>query len=100
MAEELEENKKNPPRKVKPDKQVKSAAEQLIYAGPVIQGGVLAQYTVFRGELPAHIEKLASDRPEIKELIIPISELSTFIKRAAEKGTAEYRAYESAKGVK
>jgi hypothetical protein len=84
-----ERNKKAEPMK-KP--------EQLVYVGPNIRGGRLAQYTVFRGGLPAHIEALLADHPHMRSLIVPIWELAAAKARSVTPGTIEYRAAENLRG--
>ncbi|KUO72711.1 MAG: hypothetical protein APF81_08525 [Desulfosporosinus sp. BRH_c37] len=45
---------------------------QLIYCGPNLQGGILTQYTVFRGDsLPKHLDQHIADCPSIRRLFVP-----------------------------
>lgn len=44
---------------------------QLIYCGPNLQGGILTQYTVFRGNgLPKHLDQHIADCPAISRLFV------------------------------
>jgi hypothetical protein len=72
--------------------------EQLVYVGPNIRGGRMAQYTVFRGGLPAYIEALLDEQPHIRNLIVPIAQLAEAQRRSVTPGTIEYRAAEKLRG--
>lgn len=47
-----------------------------IYVGPSLPGGVLPQFTVFRGKLPAYVADLMGKSPSLRHLIVPVSRLS------------------------
>ena len=47
-----------------------------VYVGPSLPGGLLLQFTVLRGELPAHVADLMGKSPSLRHLIVPISRLS------------------------
>ena len=51
--------------------------EPQVYIGPTLPGGALSANTVFRNGLPAHVEQLKQEDPQIGRLIVPVSELST-----------------------
>ncbi|MFX3635452.1 MAG: hypothetical protein ACE3L7_04140 [Candidatus Pristimantibacillus sp.] len=85
---------------VKPTPQVRKAAklqppQTLIYVGPNLQGGVLAKYTTFRGEIPIHIESLKDKYAGLVTLIVPIDDLQTAQRLTAKEGTSQYKAYQS-----
>jgi len=63
-----------------------------IYIGPTLPGGVLSANTIFKNGLPPHVEQLQQERPEIKNLIVPVSDLSGARQRIAGHGK-EAQAY-------
>jgi len=79
--------------------QIESVKEKetnsLIYLGPNLPGGRLLQSTVFREGIPAYLEPLLTERPEIKDLIIPLNEMISTQRRIVQTGTAEYVAYQA-----
>lgn len=68
---------------------------QLIYLGPNLPGGRLLQSTVFRGGIPAYLLPLMEERPEVRTLTVPLSEMSDVQARIVRTGTAEYIAYQA-----
>lgn len=70
----------------------------IIYAGPNLPGGTLLQFAAFRGDLPARVKQLISEKPELGKLMIPAAELTAFRLRVQEAGTAEHRAYQEIRG--
>ena len=75
--------------------------EQLIYTGPNIGRGKLRQYAVFRGGIPPHVAALFEEMPDLKRLLVPISELARTQEKITVKGTLEHKAFESlAEGVR
>lgn len=80
------------------DKKIKQAAEpkQYVYCGPTLKNGVLQQYSVFQGELPSHVKKLAAAEVAIKELIVDVKELGYVRKNLAIKGSLENQLFEKA----
>jgi hypothetical protein len=66
---------------------------RLIYCGPNISGGALSQYTVYKGDLPAHLSALFEKCPAVKTLCVPVSNLATTQKAVAVTGSAEHIAY-------
>lgn len=93
--EEVKEDKQERPQK-RAAKPVPPAT--IIYVGPNLPGGILAQYTTYRGGLPGHVENLLADKPAIRKLFIPVTSLKIFQTRVATPGTAEHRAYQDVLG--
>lgn len=95
MAEGKE--KKEEVVKPVPQQPKKTEKEQprqtVIYAGPNLPGGILAQYTMFRDGLPAHVEALKEKYKVLDTLIVPISELNAIQQLIAKEGTSQYKAY-------
>jgi len=73
-------------------------SETLIYIGPSLSRGRLAQYTTFRGGLPERVEALKEEYPKLGRLIVPVSQLSEAKARAATVGTAEQTAVQEIMG--
>lgn len=74
----------------KRDSRVKeSVLTQRIYVGPNLLE--LQKYTVVEDKFTRHIEELIEKCPSIGKLFVPIEEMAYVEKRAAEKGTLEYR---------
>ncbi len=49
---------------------------QLIYCGPNLKGGILNQYTVYRGDgLPKHLDQHIADCPAIRRLFVAMQQL-------------------------
>lgn len=59
-----------------------------IYCGPNIPGGLLMQYTIFKGE-PEYLNRLFGKCNAIKELMVPVSELNVTRKNVETMGTYE-----------
>jgi len=78
---------------------VKPKVPTQIYLGPNLPSGRLQQSAVFRGGIPIHLESLLKERPEIKDLIVPISSMIETQRRIEAKGTAENVAYQLLKGA-
>lgn len=66
---------------------------RLIYCGPNIPGGALPQYTVFKGDLPAHLADLFEKCSAIKSLCVPVTALTATQKALGFAGSAEHIAY-------
>ena len=47
-----------------------------IYIGPTLPGGSLSANTIFKNGLPAHVEQLKQQDPQIGQLIVPTAELA------------------------
>lgn len=77
-----------------------SNKERMIYAGPNLSNGRLAQYTVFKEGLPKHLDDVIEKNPVIKDLFVPLERLADVQSKIAAVGTLEYQAFQSIlKGV-
>lgn len=72
-------------------KPVGKSLETLVYCGPSIKS--LQQYSVFKGELPDHINKISEEFPLIKSLFVKPSNLSRFREQLKIKGTKEHQLF-------
>lgn len=70
--------------------------ERLIYVGPSIPGGILQQYTVYKGGMPVHINGLVDKCPVLKQLFVPVDNMAGFVQAASQKGTRENIFYQQA----
>lgn len=85
-------------RKTTPKPKPKSKKKgQLIYIGPNIENGRLSRYTVFKDGLPKHIEILVEQRPEIEQMIIPVSDFANVNTRISQSGTLENQLFKQLK---
>lgn len=75
---------------------VKAAA--CMYIGPNVGKGQLAQYTIFRGELPRHVQLLIEQTKELETLIVPVALSAKAIQKMNMPGTVEYRAAQKVRG--
>lgn len=66
---------------------------QLIYVGPNLEHGRLAQYTVFSDGVPGHLSDLIEAHPSIHDLIVPVGELGNVQIRISQPGTPEHTAF-------
>lgn len=58
-----------------------------VYVGPTLPGGVLSYGTVFCGEgYPAHVAAVIEDRPAVRGLIVPVTQLAEATKAVKTKG--------------
>lgn len=63
------------------------AIEPRVYVGPTLDGGALSHLTVFRGDgYPANVAKVLNDRPVVRNLIVPVSQLAESVKAVQTKG--------------
>ncbi|MEC2131637.1 hypothetical protein P9G84_22185 [Brevibacillus centrosporus] len=69
--------------------------KQLIYIGPNIPGGFLAQHTIFRNGVPKYLEDIRKRFPQVDTLIIPIAHLLEAQAQLQRKGTALQQAYQA-----
>ncbi|MEC2128136.1 hypothetical protein P9G84_03905 [Brevibacillus centrosporus] len=76
-----------------PEEQPKK--EQLIYIGPNIPGGFLAQHTIFRNGVPKYLEEIRKRYPQVDTLIIPVAQLLEAQAQLQRKGTALQQAYQA-----
>lgn len=78
----------------------KPPEEQLIYLGPTLSGGRLAQNAVFRGGVPTQLGYLFELEPDLGLMIVPVERLVETRKLIQELGTPQNAVFERlAKGV-
>lgn len=52
-----------------------SAVKKLVYVGPNLNGSQLLTYQVFIGGYPSYMDKEFAEKPYLKKLFVPISQL-------------------------
>lgn len=62
------------------------APRPVVYVGPNLPGGSLSAFTVFKNGLPAHVQQLQEQTPELQALFVPVNELPTARQRLARSG--------------
>ncbi|TKH43463.1 hypothetical protein C1I60_14315 [Paenibacillus terrae] len=67
--------------------------EQLIYIGPNLPGGRLARSFISLGGFPEYLNDLAEQVPEIRDLFIPVTELSAANAALRVPGSNQHIAY-------
>lgn len=72
----------------------KPPEQQMIYLGPTLSGGRLAQNAVYRGGVPTQYSYLFEIEPELGLLIVPVESLVETRKKIEELGTPENAVYE------
>lgn len=77
-------------------REVAKKPQTLVYAGPNLPGGILSQYTTFRGELPQHVVTLQEKYEGFDKLFVEPSGLRAFEQKAMQAGTSQHRAYQNA----
>lgn len=99
-TEVIEAPKKTAKSQVKPT----LPPEPTIYVGPSLAGGTLAQYTVFKeGKMLPHIQDIVEKNPDVKALIVPVSELATTEQQLSDSTSVvaeKFKALQRNKGVK
>lgn len=90
MAKELE--KKNNPETIENTVSIEMP-KRFVYCGPNLPGGMLQRYTVYKGGLPAHIEEIIKDCPEMKILMVEPAGLQKMRQDVETPGTAAQIAY-------
>ncbi len=70
-----------------------SPPEQLIYIGPHLPGGRLSTSFISLGGFPIYLEDIAESLPAIKDLFVPVAELSHAKKALNETGSIQQIAY-------
>ncbi|MDY6411328.1 MAG: hypothetical protein SPK88_08485 [Synergistales bacterium] len=63
--------------------------EPVIYTGPNISPLALQKFQVFKGGLPPYVKRAVEKIPEIKSLIVPVSELEAMRAKIEKSGTPE-----------
>lgn len=64
---------------------------RVVYLGPNIAKGLLTTGSVFKGGLPAHVERLIEKCSEIRLLIVPVDRVVDAKKAVETPGTEEHR---------
>lgn len=64
-----------------------------MYIGPTIRG-IVKHGSVFSGGVPPKLELLSKEKPIMKNMLIPISEVANAFKLLREEGTALSISYE------
>ncbi|MNO15518.1 hypothetical protein D3C76_51840 [compost metagenome] len=72
----------------------KKESTRVIYIGPNLSNGRLAQYTVFKDGVPKHLEDVIEKNPVIKDLFVPLARLADAQAKIATVGTIEHQAYQ------
>ena len=67
--------------------------EPVIYVGPNIFPLALQKFQVFKGGLPPYVNRAIEKIPEIKSLIVPVSELEAMRAKIEKSGTREARIF-------
>ncbi len=75
-------------------------SEPQIYLGPNIFSMALQRFQVFRGGLPPYVKRAIEKLPDIKALIVPVSEAEEVKQKINRAGTNEFRLFNQLKEVK
>lgn len=67
--------------------------ERLIYCGPTLPGGLLQQYTVYKGGIPGHLKDATDKCPAIKALFVPHTKLQAVVVAIRSPGSLENLRY-------
>lgn len=67
-----------------------------VYCGPTVRG-VVKQYTVFAGDIPAALNDFIAQHPAAKALLVPMERFAQTRKRMETAGTAEAILYHKIK---
>ncbi len=70
-----------------------SESEPLIYTGPNIFKMALQRFQVFNGGLPLYVKRAIEKIPEIKLLIVPVSQLEITRQKIERSGSYESRLF-------
>jgi hypothetical protein len=70
----------------------KAPPEPTVYIGPNLPGGTLASFTVFKNGLPARVQEMKKQTPELAHLFVPVPDLGAARRRLARHGK-EARAF-------
>ncbi|GIO08009.1 hypothetical protein J31TS6_40370 [Brevibacillus reuszeri] len=92
-----QQGKPNPKQQTQNEAQSQPTQGPLIYVGPNIPGGRLMQYTVFRGGIPDYLDDLLEKQPAIRQLLVPVQDLSSVQVRISTPGTLEHTFYQRVK---
>lgn len=72
--------------------------QAVMYLGPSVRG-VVKSGAVFSGGIPGKLEKLTMEKPFMKCLIVPLSEIVRVKAAVAVEGTVEAVAYNRVKAI-
>lgn len=78
---------------------LKAKAERVIYIGPALSRARLIKYQVFIGGLPTHLDAEFTKCPQLKQLFVPISQLSKAEAEVQKAGTPMNKYYKMAMEV-
>lgn len=87
-----EENKAKTP-KVAVKKMLQKQEQQLVYCGPTLDN--LQQYSVFKGNLPSHVDQYISKFPALRSLFVTPKDLAKTRLNVSIKGTRENQLFET-----
>ncbi|AIF51255.1 hypothetical protein [Pelosinus sp. UFO1] len=79
-----EESLKEPNKE--PDKTASNVDSSLIYLGPNLPS-MLNRFTVYKGGMPKHLDKMVTDCPEIESMFVPVAKLSEVMGKINQTGT-------------
>jgi hypothetical protein len=69
-----------------PEKISSNVDSSLIYLGPNLPS-TLNRFTVYRGGMPKHLDKIVIDCPEIQRMFVPVAKLSEVMGKINQTGT-------------
>ncbi|SDD89670.1 hypothetical protein [Sporomusa acidovorans] len=75
------------------DEQAPVKPERFIYCGPSLPGGLLQQYTIYKGGIPVHLSDAIEKCPAIKALFVAPAKLQAVTAAIQSAGTLENLRY-------
>lgn len=76
------------------DQKSKKKTEAVVYVGPNLAGSLpLRQFTVFRGGMPPHVSAAMKDDDDLRQLFVPVAELSAARDQLKNNGSRLARAH-------
>jgi hypothetical protein len=57
-------------------KKKKTQPAPQVYIGPNLPGGALSSFTVFKNGVPAYVEEMVRQTPELSDLFVPVSHIA------------------------
>ena len=79
-----------------PSAAIESKTGPRVYCGPTVRG-VVKQYTVFAGDIPAALNDFIEQHPAAKALLVPVERFAQTRKQMETAGTAEAILYHKIK---
>ncbi|TYS66369.1 hypothetical protein FZD47_02460 [Bacillus infantis] len=73
-----------------PKEEPKQTAETVIYTGESLPGGTLQQFSIFKNGLPEVLNPYIEKCPAIKDMMVPLSQLSETRKNLLVHGSREH----------